>query len=139
VRNNWQARVSEDETHRRAAGRRHYNAVRQLRARVRRQEVLRLLGEFGWGYGVQARIAAVLGGPPGDDLPGSGEAVTLIPGMPDLRGAAAAGRVGGGVGTVKMTGRDMRDDRGPAMRAVSGNLLRGCDRLHRQTSLVMAA
>jgi hypothetical protein len=61
VRNNWQARVSADEAHRRAAGRRKYNAVRQFRARVRRQEVLRLLGAFGWGYGVQARIAAALG------------------------------------------------------------------------------
>ena len=61
MRNNWQARVSADEAHRRAAGRRKYNAVRQLRARLRRQEVLRLLGELGWGYGVQARIAAVLG------------------------------------------------------------------------------
>jgi len=61
VRNNWQARVSEDEAHRRAAGRRHYNAVRQFRARLRRREVLRLLGAFGWGYGVQARIAATLG------------------------------------------------------------------------------
>ena len=44
MRNNWQARVSEDEAHRRAAGRQIYNAVRQFRARVRRQEVLRVLG-----------------------------------------------------------------------------------------------
>jgi hypothetical protein len=61
VRTNWQVRVSEDEAHRQAAGRRHDNAVCQFRARLRRREVLQLLGAFGWGYGVQARIAATLG------------------------------------------------------------------------------
>jgi hypothetical protein len=44
----------------RACGRRRYNAVRTLLKTLRRQEVLDLLEAWGFGYGVQARIAEAL-------------------------------------------------------------------------------
>jgi hypothetical protein len=56
----WHARVSDAEAHRRAHGRRRYNAVRSLLKTLRRQAVLELLETWGFGYGVQARIAATL-------------------------------------------------------------------------------
>jgi hypothetical protein len=56
----WSQPISWDEVKRRAAGRYQYNAIRQLRAALRRREVLKLLGEFGWTYGSQAQIARVL-------------------------------------------------------------------------------
>jgi hypothetical protein len=58
--NTWTARVSEEEMRKRACGRRRYNAVRSLLKTLRRQEVLELLAAWGFGYGVQARIAQVL-------------------------------------------------------------------------------
>jgi len=45
---------------RRAGGRRRYNALRTLQAQLRRREVLVLLGEWGLGFGTQARIAREL-------------------------------------------------------------------------------
>jgi hypothetical protein len=53
----WSARVSADEAHRRAAGRRAYNLRRQLDASYRRTEVVRLLAQYGLRPGVRARIA----------------------------------------------------------------------------------
>lgn len=59
----WSEPTSWDEMVRRAAGRRHYNSVRQLRALVRRQEVAKLI----WRYdsifqrGIQTTTAAQLG------------------------------------------------------------------------------
>jgi len=62
VRNNWWSERTDDETmRRRAAGRRHYNAVRRFRAAWRRREVARLVLEGGAGWGYQARIARELG------------------------------------------------------------------------------
>ena len=58
--NTWTARVSDEEMRKRACGRRRYNAVRSLLKTLRRQEVLELLEAWGFGYGVQARIAATL-------------------------------------------------------------------------------
>jgi hypothetical protein len=55
--------VSDAEAHRRAHGRRRYNAVRSLLKTLRRQAVLELLETWGCGYGVQARIAATLNVP----------------------------------------------------------------------------
>jgi hypothetical protein len=56
----WRQPTGWDEVTRRAAGRYKYNAVRKLRAQLRRREVLKLLGAWGWTYGVQAQIARVL-------------------------------------------------------------------------------
>lgn len=58
--NTWTARVSEEEMRKRACGRRRYNAVRSLLKTLRREAVLELLAAWGFGYGVQARIAATL-------------------------------------------------------------------------------
>jgi hypothetical protein len=58
--NTWTARVSEEEMRKRVCGRRRYNAVRTLLKTLRREEVLALLEAWGFGYGVQARIAATL-------------------------------------------------------------------------------
>jgi hypothetical protein len=44
-----------------ARGRRRYNAVRKQQAEIRRVEVERLVYEFGWKHGMQARIARHLG------------------------------------------------------------------------------
>ncbi len=57
----WSASTSTDEAHRRASGRRQYNAVRQFRAIVRRGEVAKLLDQLGYAHGVQVRIARRLG------------------------------------------------------------------------------
>jgi hypothetical protein len=57
----WSQPTSWDEVTRRAAGRYKYNKVRQVRAALRRRDILKLLGEWGWTYGVQAQIARVLG------------------------------------------------------------------------------
>lgn len=46
--------------HRRAGGRRRYNADRQLAAEARRLQVLRLLRQWGLRRGIQARIANAL-------------------------------------------------------------------------------
>jgi hypothetical protein len=61
VNNKWSERTDFDTVCRRAAGRRHYNAVRQFRAAYRRSQVARLLLKFDLGRGIQARIAAELG------------------------------------------------------------------------------
>jgi DNA-binding CsgD family transcriptional regulator len=56
-RSAWRQPTTWAEVCRRAAGRTRYNKVRQLRAALRRREVLKLLGEFGWTYGSQSEIA----------------------------------------------------------------------------------
>jgi hypothetical protein len=53
--------ASLDDVARRAGGRRHYNAIRPLRATMRRQQVISLLRAHGWSYGSQRRVAATLG------------------------------------------------------------------------------
>jgi hypothetical protein len=58
---NWTARTDAATVSKRVGGRRRYNAVRQVRAALRRREVLKLLGAWGLGPGVQARMAAHLG------------------------------------------------------------------------------
>jgi DNA-binding NarL/FixJ family response regulator len=57
----WSALTTAEQAHARAAGRRHYNVVRQLYATLRRAEVARLLRAYGYDWGVQARIARQLG------------------------------------------------------------------------------
>lgn len=57
----WTQPTSWEQVKKRAAGRYKYNALRQLRAAMRRREVLQLLGEIGWSYGSQAAIARQLG------------------------------------------------------------------------------
>lgn len=57
----WSRLTSSDEAHRRAAGRRHYNAVRQIDVIERRVEVRGLIEEYGWGHGARQRIADELG------------------------------------------------------------------------------
>lgn len=60
----WGTSTSFDEVCRRAAGRRRYNAVRQLRADLRRAEVVRLAHGLGIGFsarGTCSRLAAQLG------------------------------------------------------------------------------
>lgn len=57
----WSESTSTDEAYRRASGRRKYNSVRQVRAILRRQEVAALLGQLGYGHGVQVQIARRLG------------------------------------------------------------------------------
>ena len=59
--NEWSEQTSDVEADQRAGGRRHYNSVRQLRATIRRSEVVRLLEKFGWKRGVQSRIAGIVG------------------------------------------------------------------------------
>jgi hypothetical protein len=56
----WRVRVSYTEMRRRTGGRNRLNALKILLKTLRRQEVLRLLEAWGFGYGVQARIARVL-------------------------------------------------------------------------------
>lgn len=53
--------LSWDETCRRAGGRRHYNAVRQLRVLLRRARLVRLLREMGMVRGYQVRLAEAQG------------------------------------------------------------------------------
>jgi hypothetical protein len=61
-RSSWGESVSTDEAHARFAGRRRYNAVRQLHATLRRHQFAELLQAAGGiSPGVQARIAAHLG------------------------------------------------------------------------------
>ena len=58
----WNKPTTSDEAYRRASGRRHYNAVRKLRASFRRTQVVRLLRVYGLlDWGVQSRIAEQLG------------------------------------------------------------------------------
>ena len=64
--NEWSRPIRWDEVCRRAAGRRHYNAIRTVRRALRRREVARLLVKYGGLYGpsshgLQARIARQLG------------------------------------------------------------------------------
>jgi hypothetical protein len=57
----WSAFTSTDEAHRRASGRRRYNAVRRFNADVRRIEVERLLMQYGFATrGARARVARKL-------------------------------------------------------------------------------
>jgi len=60
-RTRWWVPTSNQEAHRRAGGRRAYNAVRHHRAALRRRKVLALLVERGFDYGSQRAAAAVLG------------------------------------------------------------------------------
>jgi hypothetical protein len=62
-RSGWSEPTSDDEAHRRAAGRRHYNSVRRFRATCRRLQVARLLCVQGGltVHGTQARLARELG------------------------------------------------------------------------------
>jgi hypothetical protein len=57
----WSRPVSADEAARRAAGRRAFNLRRQVAASTRQVEVVRLLGQYGIGRGMRARIARELG------------------------------------------------------------------------------
>jgi hypothetical protein len=57
---NWSVPTDWQTVCARAGGRRRYNAVRSLLKTLRRQQVLELLEAWGFGYGVQARIAATL-------------------------------------------------------------------------------
>jgi hypothetical protein len=57
----WSQPTSFNEVCRRAGGRRAYNALRRDRRLFRRVDVMRLLREYGYRRGVQARIATVLG------------------------------------------------------------------------------
>jgi hypothetical protein len=61
VQRTWSAPTSWEEVTKRAAGRAKYNSLRQFQAALRRRQVLTLLGEYGWSYGVPARIARQLG------------------------------------------------------------------------------
>ena len=57
----WGQRTSWDTVCQLASGRRRFNAMRRLTRQLRIQEVVRLLAAWGWGYGVQVRIARQLG------------------------------------------------------------------------------
>jgi hypothetical protein len=57
----WSELTTWEEVKRRAGGRAKYNALRQFGAAMRRRQVLHLLGELGWTYGVQATMARRLG------------------------------------------------------------------------------
>src|SRR5262249_4017841 len=57
---NWSKPTAWSDVCRRASGRRRFNAQRQRDARKRRDEVARLLAEWGTGRGGQARIAREL-------------------------------------------------------------------------------
>ena len=63
--NNWSDPVPCQTVCRRANGRRHYNALRQFQALIRRHALLELLASGRYGslgdHGVQTRLAAVLG------------------------------------------------------------------------------
>ena len=56
----WSAPTTAEVAHRRAGGRRAHNLRRQFAAARRRVEVVRLLGEYGLGPGVRARVAREL-------------------------------------------------------------------------------
>ena len=58
---NWSQRTDPEKVAKRAAGRTHYNRVRQSHAFQRLREVVRLQGLFGFGHGTQAEIARHLG------------------------------------------------------------------------------
>lgn len=58
----WSAPTDFDTVCRRAAGRRHYNSLRQFHALLRRRQVIELVGRYGlFTHGAQARIAQELG------------------------------------------------------------------------------
>jgi hypothetical protein len=57
----WSEPTTWEEVKKRAAGRYKYNALRRLKAQLRRRQILKLLGELGWTYGVQATMARRLG------------------------------------------------------------------------------
>ena len=57
----WRRETDWDTVCRRAAGRRHYNALRQFHAALRRAEVERMWIEAGCAYGARARIARAIG------------------------------------------------------------------------------
>jgi hypothetical protein len=58
---NWSAPTTKDEVARRAAGRARYHALRRFQRQLRRQQVIELLGRYGYDRGVQARISRELG------------------------------------------------------------------------------
>jgi hypothetical protein len=57
----WSAPVSTAEAHRRAAGRRRYNSIRTLQARLRAIQAFRKMAEYSWARGAQSRVAVELG------------------------------------------------------------------------------
>src|SRR5262249_18500878 len=57
----WGSPTTWDEVCRRAAGRRHYHAMRRLWRDLRRRKVVKLLARHGLGHGVRARVARELG------------------------------------------------------------------------------
>ena len=59
--NVWSAPTSWTEVCQRANGRRKYQSIRRLQARLRRQQIARHLRREGLSYGVQARLARTLG------------------------------------------------------------------------------
>ncbi len=59
--NVWSAYTSWKEVCQRANGRRKYHSLRRFHARLRRQQVTRVLVREGLGYGVRARLARTLG------------------------------------------------------------------------------
>ena len=63
--NYWNEDFTTDEAHRRWAARKKYNQVRQLRASLRRLELVRMLNSGGYGLfgdqGQQTALAAALG------------------------------------------------------------------------------
>ena len=65
MNNNWSNPISWQTVYRRASGRRHYNALRQFQAVIRRHTLLELLASGRYGrlgdHGVQTRLATVLG------------------------------------------------------------------------------
>lgn len=61
IASSWSAFTTTSEANRRAAGRRHYNAMRRFNGDLRRVEVGKLITAYGLGRGVKARIARELG------------------------------------------------------------------------------
>jgi hypothetical protein len=68
ARNTWSRATSDDEAHRRAAGRNRYNFHRRVGAHLRRQQVIELWGELNqrgglglYEHGAKAEIARQLG------------------------------------------------------------------------------
>lgn len=59
--NDWSRSIPPAQAHARAGGRRSYNARRRRAALSRRRRLVERLGELGFTWGIQARLAAELG------------------------------------------------------------------------------
>jgi hypothetical protein len=59
----WSAPTDPQTVARRAGGRRHYNAMRQLKVLFRRKQLVELAGQVGglWKHGARAELARLLG------------------------------------------------------------------------------